>query len=104
MTQHSGLHRQPAKIGRPSMFNQGQKLGIRAATQGQCIAALIANCRPLPPTNRQQVILKHYRPEINFSLACGNCVELRGFEPLAPSMRTRCATGLRYSPNERQLA
>src|SRR5216684_2005755 len=25
-------------------------------------------------------------------------VELRGFEPLAPSMRTRCATGLRYSP------
>ncbi len=26
------------------------------------------------------------------------CVELRGFEPLTPSMRTRCATGLRYSP------
>jgi hypothetical protein len=25
-------------------------------------------------------------------------VELRGFEPLTPSMRTRCATGLRYSP------
>ena len=25
-------------------------------------------------------------------------VELRGFEPLAPSMRTRCATGLRHSP------
>ena len=31
------------------------------------------------------------------------CVELRGFEPLTPSMRTRCATGLRYSPwNSRQ--
>ena len=30
-------------------------------------------------------------------------VELRGFEPLTPSMRTRCATGLRYSPwNARQ--
>jgi site-specific DNA recombinase len=28
-------------------------------------------------------------------------VELRGFEPLTPSMRTRCATGLRYSPEER---
>ncbi len=28
-------------------------------------------------------------------------VELRGFEPLTPSMRTRCATGLRYSPAER---
>jgi hypothetical protein len=25
-------------------------------------------------------------------------VELRGFEPLTPSMRTRCATGLRHSP------
>jgi site-specific DNA recombinase len=30
-------------------------------------------------------------------------VELRGFEPLAPSMRTRCATGLRHSPNEKKL-
>jgi hypothetical protein len=29
---------------------------------------------------------------------CKNSVELRGFEPLTPSMRTRCATGLRYSP------
>jgi hypothetical protein len=28
----------------------------------------------------------------------GHMVELRGFEPLAPSMRTRCATGLRHSP------
>jgi hypothetical protein len=27
-------------------------------------------------------------------------VELRGFEPLTPSMRTRCATGLRYSPED----
>jgi site-specific DNA recombinase len=30
------------------------------------------------------------------NVAC--LVELRGFEPLAPSMRTRCATGLRHSP------
>ena len=29
-------------------------------------------------------------------------VELRGFEPLAPSMRTRCATGLRHSPKARK--
>jgi hypothetical protein len=28
----------------------------------------------------------------------GQNVELRGFEPLTPSMRTRCATGLRHSP------
>jgi hypothetical protein len=71
------------------MFIQGQKLGIRAAAQGQRVAALIANCHPLPPTNHQQLILKANRPEINFSLACGNRVELRGFEPLAPSMRTK---------------
>jgi hypothetical protein len=32
------------------------------------------------------------------SLHWDNWVELRGFEPLTPSMRTRCATGLRYSP------
>ena len=25
-------------------------------------------------------------------------VEMRGFEPLTPSMRTKCATGLRYIP------
>ena len=31
-------------------------------------------------------------------LTCCFWVELRGFEPLTPSMRTRCATGLRYSP------
>jgi hypothetical protein len=31
-------------------------------------------------------------------MTCGFRVELRGFEPLTPSMRTRCATGLRYSP------
>jgi site-specific DNA recombinase len=36
--------------------------------------------------------------------AMTNLVELRGFEPLTPSMRTRCATGLRYSPKNRQSA
>jgi hypothetical protein len=35
---------------------------------------------------------------------CRFLVELRGFEPLTPSMRTRCATGLRYSPKELPLA
>lgn len=28
-------------------------------------------------------------------------VDLRGFEPLTPSLRTRCATRLRYRPSER---
>ena len=37
-------------------------------------------------------------PTDHRSLTCKNSVELRGFEPLTPSMRTRCATGLRYSP------
>lgn len=33
-----------------------------------------------------------------FSVASG--VELRGFEPLTSSVRTRRATGLRHSPND----
>lgn len=32
------------------------------------------------------------------ALTCGNRVELWGFEPQTPSMRTRCATRLRHSP------
>ena len=39
-------------------------------------------------------LVSHYMSEQR----SGNSVELRGFEPLTPSMRTRCATGLRYSP------
>src|ERR1700752_2852923 len=35
---------------------------------------------------------------VSVPLTCNFSVELRGFEPLTPSMRTRCATGLRYSP------
>ena len=37
-------------------------------------------------------------PVARSQLALDLWVELRGFEPLTPSMRTRCATGLRYSP------
>lgn len=33
--------------------------------------------------------------------SCLTLVDLRGFEPLAPSMRTRCATGLRHRPLQR---
>jgi hypothetical protein len=40
-------------------------------------------------------VKKGRSPDWNRPLAW---VELRGFEPLTPSMRTRCATGLRYSP------
>src|SRR6478609_3642872 len=31
------------------------------------------------------------------------CVELWGFEPQTPSMRTRCATRLRHSPRETRI-
>src|SRR5215469_2661054 len=40
------------------------------------------------PVRRASDLVKDHDPR----------VELRGFEPLTPSMRTRCATGLRYSP------
>jgi hypothetical protein len=40
----------------------------------------------------------------NTPLTCKFSVELRGFEPLAPSMRTRCATRLRYSPEKPEPA
>ena len=30
-------------------------------------------------------------------------VGMRGFEPPTPSSRTKCATGLRYIPNEQAL-
>ncbi|GAA3673387.1 hypothetical protein GCM10022224_042030 [Nonomuraea antimicrobica] len=33
-------------------------------------------------------------------LTCIFLVEMRGFEPLTPSMRTKCATGLRYIPKD----
>ncbi len=40
------------------------------------------------------------RPGVHQDQGCppSRLVELRGFEPLTPSMRTRCATGLRHSP------
>lgn len=36
-----------------------------------------------------------------FSLVNGVTGGAEGFEPLTPSMRTRCATGLRHSPSAR---
>jgi hypothetical protein len=39
------------------------------------------------------------RPLPIFGDGLSPAVELRGFEPLTPSMRTRCATGLRHNPN-----
>ena len=51
----------------------------RRSNDGQMIKAMITDC-------------SDHGLDLRF------WVELRGFEPLAPSMRTRCATGLRYSP------
>ena len=47
-----------------------------------------------PPKN-----IAGHRKDAKASTTVARLVELRGFEPLTPSMRTRCATGLRYSPN-----
>ena len=58
-------------------------------------------CHPcLPDSGDNQVTNDLYR-RIHRSMQAADLrfwVELRGFEPLTPSMRTRCATGLRYSP------
>ena len=47
-------------------------------------------------TQDRAVVLPRTRYDIDVPLRLS--VELRGFEPLTPSMRTRCATGLRHSP------
>ena len=50
---------------------------------------------PLPESGKRTRASQHNRkPGVDLRV----WVELRGFEPLTPSMRTRCATGLRYSP------
>jgi hypothetical protein len=62
-------------------------------------------CRPVPRSEARfarQTTVKRSRTRssawITWPLTCYFLVELRGFEPLTPSMRTRCATGLRHSP------
>ena len=50
--------------------------------------------RPVPD-NRTPVLADVFQDRVSSKRVV---VELRGFEPLAPSMRTRCATGLRHSP------
>jgi hypothetical protein len=53
---------------------------------GRLMVAAVCSCRKI----KKGRLLVDNRPL--------TWVELRGFEPLTPSMRTRCATGLRYSP------
>ena len=50
--------------------------------------------KPVTTTSRNRRFGHHPAQGLNKA----TLVELRGFEPLAPSMRTRCATGLRHSP------
>jgi hypothetical protein len=66
--------------------------------------------RPCESAGIQRRTLRTICGQMIYSELCGrptchlawkNAVELRGFEPLTPSMRTRCATGLRHSPNGR---
>lgn len=58
-------------------------------------------------TGCEVIDLDEFRPRVisrvrGLNESC--LVELRGFEPLTPSMRTRCATGLRHSPWLRRTA
>ena len=53
-----------------------------------------------PTPRRRSHLISHCKSEHRFGIS----VELRGFEPLAPSMRTRCATRLRYSPEKPEPA
>src|ERR1700689_3783961 len=65
--------------------------------------ALRQPCRK--PTTRLSAALPRRHAMIRKRpLNCKFSVELRGFEPLAPSMRTRCATRLRYSPEKPESA
>jgi hypothetical protein len=75
----------PAPGGREKMISQIPPKHAKGPTQP-------ARVRPI---RRASDLVRHHDQR----------VELRGFEPLTPSMRTRCATGLRYSPeNEVSLA
>ena len=58
----------------------------------------LAKRRSTPRSDDSQMILEPIPASADQAPDLRFWVELRGFEPLTPSMRTRCATGLRYSP------
>ncbi|CAL2057831.1 hypothetical protein GPN2_11008 [Streptomyces murinus] len=55
----------------------------------------------LPDSAVGETVVQHVKAPVGFPTGALSCVDLRGFEPLAPSMRTRCATGLRHRPLQR---
>ena len=63
----------------------------------QLLALLLAVVRFAQFRHSRRLCLKLVTPQFCW----GRWVELRGFEPLTPSMRTRCATGLRPQPLNR---
>jgi integrase len=64
--------------------------------EGEKLISQIPPRRAKYPTQASRV--GHVRRASDLARHHDPRVELRGFEPLTPSMRTRCATGLRYSP------
>jgi site-specific DNA recombinase len=84
-------------------FGIAEPFALLLDPQVRSAAVTAASVTP-PPTD-----LRKSPQTVNSTINCGGhrfskglnkttMVELRGFEPLAPSMRTRCATGLRHSP------
>jgi hypothetical protein len=94
------LHSRPAAPPDPARNTNGAAAGTCQALPGRPSEDIRRHL--LTPSSSDISVTNDLR-----CMACGlpqaadllKLVELRGFEPLTPSMRTRCATGLRYSPN-----
>ncbi len=80
------------------MFIERSKTADVAAILALLLAADVGGCRPQRRSSHGQMILTMITKLDKHGSDLRVWVELRGFEPLTPSMRTRCATGLRYSP------
>jgi hypothetical protein len=77
-----------------TMVIRARECRVSGCSAGAAPALLLLRSGDISVTNdlQKRTGQGHHGPDLQF------LVELRGFEPLAPSMRTRCATGLRYSP------
>jgi hypothetical protein len=111
----------PSRTGRRAARPGPARRGLTPRTTGRLSPSYRNHVRKLSPRNQNRDVkhlpgshTRHDLPDssqygysshprsrmraVGKPLTCNFSVELRGFEPLTPSMRTRCATGLRYSP------
>jgi hypothetical protein len=63
-----------------ALHERSDTLAVEDAASGVTLADLLASSHAVQSASKAAM------------------VDLRGFEPLTPSMRTRCATGLRHRP------